>query len=61
MRHLADDGPDVVRVVVERLGLEIDVSGRPAFPEGGQEYPAFQDELVGEARLGQRARNDSRM
>ena len=52
-RDLADDRSDVVRVVVERLGLEIDVASRPAFPEGGQEYPAFQDELVGEARLGQ--------
>jgi hypothetical protein len=38
---------------VARLGLEIDVAGRPAFPEGGQEHPAFQDELVGKARLGQ--------
>lgn len=52
-RDLAYDRPEVLGVVVERLGLEIDIAGRPPLTERSQEDPAFQDELVGEARGGQ--------
>jgi hypothetical protein len=51
--NAADHVANVLRVIVERLGLEIDVSGRTALAEGGQEHAALQDELPGEARLAQ--------
>ncbi|MHB8290496.1 MAG: hypothetical protein ACYDEY_14930, partial [Acidimicrobiales bacterium] len=46
--NMAPDAP----IMVNHRGAQ-HVSGRPAFPEGGQEHSASQDELVGEARLGQ--------
>ncbi len=33
--------------------MEVDITGRTAFAECSQEHPAFQHELVGEARIGQ--------
>ncbi|HVA58968.1 MAG TPA: hypothetical protein VNG13_00305 [Mycobacteriales bacterium] len=51
--NVADHRPDAFRVVVEGLGLEIDVAGRTALAEGGQEHAALQDQVFGEARPGQ--------
>lgn len=35
------------------MGLKIDITGWSALPEGGKQHTAFQDEPIGEARLGQ--------
>jgi hypothetical protein len=48
---LTDSFPDVLCVVVERQGLQVDVSGRSALAECAEEYAAFQNELIGKSRL----------
>lgn len=49
IRDLANHRPDVLGVMVEDLGLEIDVAGRTALAEGGKKYPALEDEAFGKA------------
>ena len=44
----------------EPLGPQVDIAGGAASTEGGQEHPAFQDELVGEPGLGQASEKGDR-